>query len=289
MGRMRKLLKALGLPLILHPLRGSITWACQRGLLSSAVRKFLPWRWTLEPFTIYGNGWKCRWFPTEFDAIGHRVFWSGLREWEKETSPVILESLETSRCFIDVGANCGIYTVIGCKVNPNLHVVAVEPVPRVSAALKHNVTENNLDSRVTILNVALSNLNGIISFHEAEDRTMGSLAVNGYQGQSGKVIQVPCRTLDSIVDELKIQPDFLKIDVEGFGHLVLEGANQVLSKFRPRIVLEVNPGDPSDPIVRLLLKHKYEFHNITNSGLERRAEIAPVEAHHNWLCVPSLM
>lgn len=282
----RAILKALGLPLLLHPLRGLITWACQRGLLPSQVRRYLPLRWALEPFTIYGSGWKCRWFPTEFDAIGHRIFWSGMREWEKETSPVILENIRLCRCFIDVGANCGIYTVLGCTINPNVCVVAVEPVSKICAALAYNVAQNNLDSKVTILNVALGDSNGMVSFHEAEESTMGSLAVGGYQGQPGRVIQVKCRTLDSIVEELNIEPDFVKIDVEGFEYLVLSGASRVLSQFRPRIVLEANPGDPTTAMTQILTKHGYGFQNITDRGLERRSEIIPVEAYRNWLCAP---
>jgi hypothetical protein len=166
-------LKALGLPRFLHAFRGSITWECQRGPLSSQVRKFLPWRWVLEPFTTYGTRWKCRWFLTCFDTVGHRVFWSGLWEWEKETFPVILENIGRCCCFIDEGANCGMYTVLGCTINPRVRVVAVESVPKVWVALACNVNQNNLDSRVTILDVALGNSNGTVSFHEAEDSTMG--------------------------------------------------------------------------------------------------------------------
>lgn len=282
----RTILKAVGLPLLLHPFRGSITWTCQRGFLSSRVRRFLPWRWALEPFTIYGTGWQCRWFPTEFDSIGQILFWSGLRQWEKETSPVILDNIRRSRCFIDVGANCGIYTVLGCTINPNVRIVAVEPVPKICAALAHNVTQNHFDQRVTVLNAALGDTNDTVSFHEAEDSTMGSLAVDGYLGQAGKVIQVKCRTLDSIVEELNIEPDFVKIDVEGFELTVLSGASRTLSKFHPRIVLEVNPGDPGNAVSEILSKCGYGFQNITARGLERRSEIIPDEDSHNWLCVP---
>ena len=122
-------------------------------------------------------------------------------------------------------------------------------------------------------------------FHQADESTMGSLEVNGYSGQPGTVIQVKCRTLDSIVQELKLEPDFLKIDVEGFEHLVLSGASFVLGKFRPRIVLEANPGDPAGAITEILAKYGYEFQNITDTGLERRSEIIPVDAYRNWLCV----
>ena len=285
MKSLRAIVKIVGLPFLLQPFRGPVSWACQRGLLSSRARKFLPWRWVLEPYTIYGAGWKCSWFPTDFDSIGHEIFWSGLRECGKETTPVILENIRRSRCFIDVGANCGVYTVLGCTVNPNVRVVAIEPVPKVCAALARNVNGNNFDSRVTILNIALGDSNGTVLFHEAEDSTMGSLAVEGYRGQRGRVIQVKCRTLDSVVEELNLEPDFVKIDVEGFSHLVLSGGSRVLRKFRPRIVLEANPGDPGTAMTQILLEHGYELHNITDRGLEMRSEIIPVEAYRNWLCV----
>ncbi len=247
----------------------------------------MPWRWALEPFTLYGDGWRCRWFPTEFDSVGHRLFWSGLRVWEKETLPVILDHIRRARCFVDVGANCGIYSVMGCRINPGVRVVAVEPVPKICAALAHNVTQNDLESRVTVLNVALGDTNGVVSFHEAEDSTMGSLALDGYHGQKGRVIQVKCRTLDSIVDDLHIEPDFLKIDVEGFEHVVLSGASRTLTRFHPRIVLEANPGDPGAAMTQILSQHGYGFEHITDNGLEKRDEIIPAEPYHNWLCVPN--
>lgn len=109
----------------------------------------------------------------------------------------------------------------------------------------------------------------------------------GYKGRSGRVIQVKCRTLDSVVEELNIEPDFLKIDVEGFEHVVLSGASQVLTKFRPCIILEANPGDPATAMTQILLKHGYRFQNITDCGLEERSEITPVEAYRNWRCLPA--
>ena len=63
------------------------------------------------------------------------------------------------------------------------------------------------------------------------------------------------------------------------------GASRVLSKFRPRIVLEANPGDPTIATTEILRKHGYGFQIITDSGLERRSGIIPVEAYRNWLCV----
>ena len=225
-------------------------------------------------------------FQWEFDSVGHRLFWSGLREWERETSPVILDNIRRSRCFIDIGANCGIYTVLGCTVNPDVRVVAVERVPRVFAAMANNVSQNRLDSRVTVLNVALGDTEGVVPFHEAEDATMGSFAVSGYRGQKGSVIQVKCRTLDSIVGELNIQPDFIKMDVEGFEHLVLSGAGQtawqVSSSHRPgsqsRRSGRGHDGDFSVARIRVPQHH-------CAGACEISPAIVPVEPYHNWLCV----
>lgn len=269
---------------MLHPLRSPVTWACQRGVLSSQVRGFLPWRWSLEPFTLYGQGWKCRWQATEFDAIGHQLFWAGLRGWEQESAPVILDNICRSRCFIDIGANCGLYTVLGCTVNPAVSVVAVEPVPKTCAALRRNVAANHYEDRVTVVNAALSESNGTVPFHEAEDATMSSLASEGYQGQPGRLIEVECRTLDSIVKELGVEPDFLKIDVEGFTHAVLGGARDVLNRFRPRIVLEVNAGDPNGKVNQILSEYDYRFEVLTERGPQPRPAIVPEEDYRNWLC-----
>ena len=286
METVREIAKSIGVPALLHPLRRPVTWACQHGFLPPAIRKFLPWRWAVEPFTIFGSAWKCEWFPTDFDLVGQQIFWSGLRVWEKETSPVILQQIQQSRCFLDVGANCGIYTVLGCMVNPTVGVVAFEPVPRIFRALANNVKQNGLNSRVTVLNVALSDKNGGVGFHEAEDPQMGSLAVAGYRGQPGRVIQVDCRTMDSVVEELQLVPDFMKIDVEGFEHAVLNGGRKTLGTFRPRIVLEANPGDPANEMSTILSEFGYRFYNITHRGLEERQEISPQEKYVNWLCLP---
>jgi hypothetical protein len=131
---------------------------------------------------------------------------------------------------------------------------------------------------VTILNAAIGASNGTVSFHEAEDSTMGSLAIDGYKGQRGRVIQVNCRRLDSIIEELDIKPDLVKIDVEGFEDLVLSGATKMFRLFRPRLMLEVNPGALHERLTQILSEYGYEFYNITDRGLTRCREIVPVAA-----------
>ena len=271
---------------LLSPLRGPISWACQKGWLPIEIRRVLPWRWSLQPFTLYGDGWECRWFPTEFDDIARVVFWSGFRRWERETAPVIIEHLKSSRCFVDVGANCGIYTVAGAVVNPALRIIEIEPVPKIMEALANNVRRNGIADRVTLVSNAIGNRDGVVDFHMAENPLMGSLNAAGYKGQSGTVITVECRRLDGVIDELGARPDFIKIDVEGFEDAVLEGAGNTLQKFRPHLVLEANPGDPCTHMTELLRRHRYTMNLITEAGPLRREEIVADERYRNWLCAP---
>lgn len=270
----------------IHPLRAPIAWGCQRGLVPFAVKCALPYRWATEPFDIRIAGTSVRWFPSDLDTVGRRIFWSGLRDWERETAPVILSEIARARCFLDIGANTGIYTVLGCAINPSVRVVAFEPVPKVYAALTCNVQGNGLQDRVTALNIALGETNGTVDFHEAENATMGSLATNGYHGQRGLVITVECRTLDSVVEEAGLQPDFMKIDVEGFEHAVLAGGRRTLQRWRPRMVLEANPGDPADAVSAILSDYGYVFDNLTAAGRVRHDELSAIAGSPNWLCTP---
>ncbi|HSR09271.1 MAG TPA: FkbM family methyltransferase [Bryobacteraceae bacterium] len=254
------------------------------GLTPRSARKFIPHRWTIEPFTLYGNGWSCKYQAGARDAIGHHIFLRGLRNWEAETVPVFRELVKTSRCFLDVGANFGIYTLVGCFTNANLQVIAMEPVPAISAVLRENVRCNHLEGRVTVMQAAASKEEGSVPFHESDEPTMGSLNVKGYRGFSGKLIQVRTLRLDS----LNVKPDLIKIDVEGFEDVVLEGAEELLATGRPRIIPEANPDGPYERVTEILRRHGYGFQHLTPSGPRAAEVIQPNAGEHfcNWLCLP---
>jgi FkbM family methyltransferase len=58
---------------------------------------------------------------------------------------------------------------------------------------------------------------------------------------------VPQVTLDSVAAEHDLAPDLVKIDVEGSELAVLAGAQQVLTRARPLLVLESWPASPERP------------------------------------------
>ena len=275
---------------IIHPLREPASWALQQGILPASSRSFFPWSWGVEPFTIHGDDFKARYYPSAVDTVGQRIFWTGFREWEKDTVPVFLQLLRESRCFIDIGANCGIYPVLACAVNPKIQVVAVEPVPKIFAALENNVRSNQLTDRVKLIQAAVSTEEGIAHFHESTDPTMGSLSTDGYRGKPGKVIEVKTTTLDKIVSQLPVPPDFIKIDVEGFEDVVLSGGDHTLSVHKPRFVVEANPDGPFLKLTEIFSRYGYSFYHLAEEGLVKKPTIQPnMDPEYdcrNWLCVP---
>jgi FkbM family methyltransferase len=275
----------------IQPFRAPVSWALQQGLLPASSRNVFPWSWGIEPFTIRGEGFQARYYPSAVDTVGQRIFWTGFREWEKDTVPVFLKLLRESKSFLDIGANCGIYPVLACAVNPHIQVVAVEPVPKIHTALENNIRSNNLTSRVKLLKTAVSTQEGVAQFHESEDPTMGSLNVQGYRGKKGKVIEVPTTTLDKIVREMAVPPDLIKIDVEGFEDQVLSGGEYTLSTVRPTFVVEANPDGPYKKLTEIFSRHKYEFHHLTEHGVVKKPAIEPdmnpENDCRNWVCKPA--
>ena len=272
-----------GIRFLITPFRTPISWLIQHEMLPEWTANYLPHRWAMLPYTLYGNNWKSKYFSSPIDAIGAGIFLRGLHRWESETVPVLVEYLRKSTCFVDVGANCGIYTVIGCAVNPKIKVIALEPVPQIFEALQRNVRENHLENHVTAMQVAVSNVEGVVPFHQSDEPTMGSLNANGYRGYGGTIIEVKTIVLDS----LGVKPDLIKIDVEGFEDVVLEGASKILAQDRPYIILEANPDGPHQRVTEILAGHGYEFFHLRPEGLRKAAEIQPdaKELCRNWLCV----
>ncbi len=58
------------------------------------------------------------------------IFWNDVDGFEPNTWRVIKHFLGQSSLFIDVGSNIGLYSILAKKVNPDLRILAYEPVPQ---------------------------------------------------------------------------------------------------------------------------------------------------------------
>jgi FkbM family methyltransferase len=185
--------------------------------------------------------------------------------------PVELEfmcdSLEPGATALDVGANVGVYAIAAAlRVGPSGRVVAVEAdedyVPRLRANLERNALEN-----VEVIAAAAGDADGEAELMIASDRAFSSLKpLVAYSG-SGATRRVPLRRLDTIWSELG-EPNvaFVKIDVEGAEVEVLTGAERLLERCRPALIVEVRRDDTEPEVLRRLSGLGYE--DVTPAGFD---------------------
>ena len=141
---------------------------------------------------------------------------------------------------VDVGANKGTWTFrLLAAVGATGRIVAVEP----QSDLWRDLTRGFRHRKsATIINCALSEKEGTARL---QIPLKGKRPVRGHASLelvNGDAISelVQLRTLDSVVSEYQLRPRLIKIDVEGHEPSVLEGGKETLTKFLPRLIVEIN-------------------------------------------------
>lgn len=181
-------------------------------------------------------------------ALASGLFWHGLDGHEPETSQTLRFFFERSSVFLDVGANYGLYSILAALWNPDLRVVAFEPLQPIYEALKKNIAVNHIEDRVVCENLALSNQSGIATLYlpaaeEGKDlESTGTLATNSWQVRKhAQPLQVEAMRLDDYESRHRMRVDLIKIDVEDFEANVLLGMESVIRRDLPFIVCEILP------------------------------------------------
>ena len=146
-----------------------------------------------------------------------------------------LDSLSTPVTAYDVGANVGIWTCLLAKHPSVMNVVAFEPSRENLSLLRTNIDLNGCAEKVTIVEAAVSDRDGVIEFLEG-----GSGATRRIAGDQGgeKSIRVAVLRLDTYAQSHNESPGLIKVDVEGFEPHVIDGMRQVVQQFRPALLLE---------------------------------------------------
>jgi FkbM family methyltransferase len=126
----------------------------------------------------------------------------------------VIEGLKPGDVFVDVGANCGIFTAFAAKcVGPEGHVIAIEPIPEMIERLRFNVAANGF-TNVVIFETAVGDEVGTAALHvHPRNRGKSSMASDA----AGTPIQVSVTPLADVVASAGVRRiDSLKIDIEGF-------------------------------------------------------------------------
>ncbi len=168
--------------------------------------------------------------------------------------------------FIDVGANVGKYSImVGNRLKNNGKVISIEPEINNFLTLKENIKLNKLNN-VILENSACSEKNGLVQLYLSDYPGQHSI----YRKTKHR-IKVRSVKLDDLIKKYSLKKvNLIKIDVEGAEIDVLKGAENILKKFKPKIIFECY-GENYPKVKALLKKYGYKIKKI--SKIDYFAEI----------------
>lgn len=161
----------------------------------------------------------------------------------------LAERVHVGDVVYDIGGNCGQMALFFSRqVGLKGRVYTFEPVPQNVAVLRRNLALNACGN-VDVIEAAVAEYAELRTFcFDAEHHTMGTL-----EGAMVKLdawettLQVACVTLDGLIEVGARPPQVLKIDVEGSGLGVIEGAVNLIEQHRPAIYFELHAADENAP------------------------------------------
>lgn len=148
----------------------------------------------------------------------------------------------------DVGAHFGYHSL--ALAAQGARVVAFEPNIINASRLQQNLARNpRLARLVKLRQEALSDREGTLEFVQSvdlEETSSGSHLATATPPAAEAAYEsflrtkVSCVRADKLVDSGEAPPAVIKVDVEGAELLVMEGANEMLRRHRPLLLVEVH-------------------------------------------------
>ena len=188
--------------------------------------------------------------------------------YEPIQSAAFQRLIQPGHVVFDVGAHVGYYTVLSSVLaGPSGQVIAFEPLPANLKYLRRHLKLNACDN-VRILTNCVGEGSSIARFDDSHGTGVGHLANEGS-------FEVQVRSLDEMIEsgELPI-PQFLKIDVEGAELLVLKGAERLLRRHHPTLVLSTHSADLDRACLQRLSDFGYDVEHLESDVLVARTKMA---------------
>lgn len=212
-----------------------------------------------------------------------------LVEWRVDTfhtkEPETLEWIDTfdksgDFIFWDIGANIGLYSIYNSLKHKKSQTISFEPSTSNLRVLSRNISINNLFDRIKIFTAPLTKgENKFLIMKEGEFQEGGALNSFGenfdFEGKkfSSKMnYQIYGTNINYLIDNKILDiPDYIKIDVDGIEHLILEGGNKYLSNKKIKsLSIEINENftEQHEKVIEIMKKNDFKIlHKKHNEDL----------------------
>jgi len=171
----------------------------------------------------------------------------------------------------DIGANIGLYSIYNSLKNPKSTTIAFEPSTSNLRILSRNISINNLEDKIKICPIALTNKKNIFQEMKESSFVEGS-ALNSFgekfdfEGKEFKPIMkynLLGTTINYLLENSILDiPDYIKIDVDGIEHLILEGGNKFLNNEKIKsLLIEINENfeDQYKNVLDIMQKNNFKM------------------------------
>ena len=203
-----------------------------------------------------------------------------LLEWRVDTyfskEPETLEWIDSFQekdnlIFCDIGANIGLYSIYNSLKHPKSTTIAFEPSSSNLRVLTRNISINNLEKNIKVVSIPLTNKENI--FQEMkEGQFIEGGALNSFGEKfdfEGKEFKPTMKynllgtTINYFLENSILDiPDYIKIDVDGIEHLILEGGDKFLNDKKVKsLSIEINENfkEQYDKVLNLMNKYGFKL------------------------------
>ena len=169
--------------------------------------------------------------------------------WESWVTLAILRNVGPHANCIDVGANCGYYTMLLAAISDGF-IQAWEPQDHLVHLITKSASVNGFPERVEVINLAASHESTMTKLCKPQGQTGLNITLMNHDEHGNAFCEVgDCGT--SRIDELwpnEKRLDFVKIDAEGWEPFVILGMSGILARHDPiQILLEFCPARYEEP------------------------------------------
>jgi FkbM family methyltransferase len=159
-----------------------------------------------------------------------------------------LNKIKANSIIYDVGANVGVYSIYAAAIR-DCQVLSFEPSFFNLELLFRNIQTNNLQEKITIVPLSLSNKSQIENFYMQEGDNIWGGAHNssgsnksqdGTEMQKFKTSSQMALSLDDLINVFNLPtPSHIKIDVDGLEDRVLQGGLNTLGNTKS-VLIEID-------------------------------------------------
>jgi len=225
--------------------------------------------------------------------------WRRNMRWAKHEpeTPYLADLLSGSPVCLHVGASDGRHSYVMTQVAPSAQIHAFEPSGFTFEVLKLCLAWHGIARQVRPVHAAVSDAPGemlLVTPKKTSGRMGRAYAFLADAAPEGKVRpdledmgvelqSTPVVTLDDYCRENGIgRVDFIRMDIEGAEQKALKGAEGILDRDNPHVLIEIHPamlaerfGGSAEAVVDIFRSRGYRMFALNGDRLEERTTVLP--------------